>query len=58
MGDLPASIERELGERPDASVIWLHGLGADGDDFEPIVPALRLPSRLSPRFGIPSRSPA
>ncbi len=27
---------------PTASVIWLHGLGADGHDFEPIVPELRL----------------
>lgn len=27
-------------EQPDASVIWLHGLGADGHDFEPIVPEL------------------
>ncbi len=26
-----------------ASVIWLHGLGADGHDFEPIVPLLQLP---------------
>ena len=26
-----------------ASVIWLHGLGADGHDFEPLVPHLRLP---------------
>jgi len=53
MSDLPESIERELGERPDASVIWLHGLGADGHDFEPIVPALTLPSRLSLRFVFP-----
>lgn len=35
-------IEIETGERPVASVIWLHGLGADGHDFEPIVPELRL----------------
>ena len=32
-----------------ASVIWLHGLGADGHDFEPIVPELGLPDNL----GIP-----
>ena len=30
------------GPRPTAAVIWLHGLGADGHDFEPIVPELRL----------------
>jgi len=31
----------ETGPEPDASVIWLHGLGADGHDFEPIVAQLR-----------------
>lgn len=47
------AIETETGERPDAAVIWLHGLGADGRDFEPIVPELRLPQRLSLRFVFP-----
>ena len=36
------AIEIETGSNPAASVIWLHGLGADGHDFEPIVPELRL----------------
>ena len=36
------AIEIETGPNPTASVIWLHGLGADGHDFEPIVPELRL----------------
>ena len=36
-------IELETGPRPAAAVIWLHGLGADGHDFEPIVPELPLP---------------
>jgi phospholipase/carboxylesterase len=36
-----------------ASVIWLHGLGADGHDFVPLVPELRLPSTLSVRFIFP-----
>lgn len=36
-----------------ASVIWLHGLGADGHDFEPIVPQLRLPRELGVRFVFP-----
>jgi phospholipase/carboxylesterase len=36
-----------------ASVIWMHGLGADGRDFEPLVPQLRLPKRLSVRFVFP-----
>ena len=35
-------IEIETGADPVASVIWLHGLGADGHDFEPIVPELGL----------------
>lgn len=35
------------------AVIWMHGLGADGHDFEPIVPELRLPSRLAVRFVFP-----
>ena len=36
------AIEIETGPNPTASVIWLHGLGADGHDFEPVVPELRL----------------
>lgn len=46
-------IERETGPRPDACVIWLHGLGADGHDFAPIVPELRLPPALHIRFIFP-----
>lgn len=36
------AVELETGKDPAAAVIWLHGLGADGHDFEPIVPELRL----------------
>jgi len=36
------AVEIETGRNPGAAVIWLHGLGADGHDFEPIVPELRL----------------
>jgi phospholipase/carboxylesterase len=36
------AVEIETGPNPGAAVIWLHGLGADGHDFEPIVPELRL----------------
>lgn len=39
-----------------ASVIWLHGLGADGHDFVPIVPELRLPATLAVRFIFPHAS--
>ncbi len=35
-------IEFETGPNPQAAVIWLHGLGADGNDFAPIVPELDL----------------
>ena len=38
---------------PNAAVIWLHGLGADGHDFVPIVPELRLPPTLQARFVFP-----
>ena len=37
----------------DASIIWLHGLGADGHDFEPIVPELGLPTDAAVRFIFP-----
>ncbi|HEX2565363.1 MAG TPA: alpha/beta fold hydrolase [Burkholderiales bacterium] len=47
------TIEIETGATPDAAVIWLHGLGADGHDFEPIVPELRLPGSLALRFVFP-----
>lgn len=46
-------VEIETGAKPAASIIWLHGLGADGHDFEPIVPELRLAARLSVRFVFP-----
>ncbi len=36
------AIQLETGPNPQAAVIWLHGLGADGHDFEPIVPELEL----------------
>ncbi|MCB9882313.1 MAG: alpha/beta fold hydrolase [Planctomycetes bacterium] len=35
------------------AILWLHGLGADGHDFEPIVPELRLPDELAIRFVFP-----
>ena len=39
--------------QPDACVIWLHGLGADGHDFEPIVPELHLAPDNGVRFVFP-----
>jgi pimeloyl-ACP methyl ester carboxylesterase len=47
------TVEVETGAEPSASVIWLHGLGADGHDFEPIVPELRMPDTLPLRFVFP-----
>jgi phospholipase/carboxylesterase len=47
------SIEIETGPAPGAAVIWLHGLGADGHDFEPVVPELRLPAAKPVRFIFP-----
>jgi phospholipase/carboxylesterase len=52
MGDLPAVII-EPAQPANASVIWLHGLGADGHDFEPIVPELKLPPTAAIRFIFP-----
>lgn len=53
MTDLLEAVEVETGRRPGASVIWLHGLGADGHDFEPLVPGLGLPPSLAVRFVFP-----
>lgn len=47
-------IELETSPNPTCSVIWLHGLGADGNDFVPIIPELRLPSNPAIRFIFPS----
>lgn len=46
-------IEIETGENPTAAVIWLHGLGASGHDFEPVVPELGLPEDAAVRFIFP-----
>jgi phospholipase/carboxylesterase len=47
------TVEIETGPEPAGSIIWLHGLGADGHDFEPIVPELQLPPTLPLRFVFP-----
>ena len=53
MTSLLEHIELAPDQAPIASVIWLHGLGADGHDFEPIVPELHLPDSLPIRFIFP-----
>jgi len=53
MSELLEHIEIEPEQPATAAVIWLHGLGADGHDFEPVVPALKLPPSLAIRFIFP-----
>jgi phospholipase/carboxylesterase len=53
MADLLDSIEIETAPNPTASVIWLHGLGADGSDFVPIVGELDLTGCAPIRFVFP-----
>jgi phospholipase/carboxylesterase len=48
------TIEVETGPKPTAAVIWLHGLGADAHDFEPVVPQLVSRAERSWRFVFPN----
>jgi phospholipase/carboxylesterase len=47
------TVEIETGPNPTAAIIWLHGLGADGHDFEPVVPHLLWPGAPALRFVFP-----
>ena len=47
-------IEVETAPNPNTAVIWLHGLGADGNDFAPIIPQLNLQKSPGIRFVFPS----
>ena len=47
------TIEVNTGSKPVGSIIWLHGLGADGHDFEQLVPELDLPKNIPLRFIFP-----
>ena len=53
MRELLDHIEIEPTNPVTATVIWLHGLGADGHDFEPLVPELHLPADAGIRFIFP-----
>jgi phospholipase/carboxylesterase len=53
MTDLLPAVVRDSGPNPTWSVIWLHGLGADGHDFEPILPELVRPDWPAIRFIFP-----
>ena len=48
------TLEIDPGESVQAAIIWMHGLGADARDFEPIVPHLNVPSALGLRFVFPN----
>jgi phospholipase/carboxylesterase len=48
------TIEVETAPNPNAAIIWLHGLGADGHDFEPIVPELVPRGARAWRFVFPN----
>jgi phospholipase/carboxylesterase len=52
MSELLETLETETGANPAGTVIWMHGLGADATDFEPIVPMLQLQQPL--RFVFPN----
>lgn len=47
------SVNISHGDNTEFTVIWLHGLGADGNDFVPIVPELKLPENLGVKFIFP-----
>jgi len=47
------TIEIQTSANPDASVLWLHGLGADGNDFVPMVPELVRRGERAWRFVFP-----
>ncbi len=47
------TVEIETASNPERAVIWLHGLGADGHDFEPVVPHLLWPNAPAIRFVFP-----
>ena len=53
MAELLPAIEIETAPKPDASVIWLHGLGDTGDGWSQVVPGLGLPKSMRVRFMFP-----
>ena len=53
MTDYLSCVEIEPSAQANAAIIWLHGLGADGNDFVPILPLLKLPTSLAVRFILP-----
>jgi phospholipase/carboxylesterase len=54
MTELLEIIELQTHETCEWSVIWMHGLGADGSDFVPVLPELGLDPSISIRFVFPN----
>lgn len=52
-GELLETVEVTTADNPEYAVIWMHGLGADGHDFEPVIPFLGLPADAAVRFVFP-----
>ena len=52
MQNLPSEIVK-TSEQTEYTVIWMHGLGADGNDFVPVIPELKLPASLKVKFVFP-----
>lgn len=53
MDSLLPAVEYETGPDPHHAIIWMHGLGADGHDFVPVMHQLQLPPSMSLRFVFP-----
>ena len=53
MSNFLPHVEIESGPNPTSAVIWLHGLGADGNDFAAVVPQLQLSGCQAIRFIFP-----
>ena len=54
MSELLDTVEVATSDNVQYSIIWMHGLGADANDFVPIVPELRLPADIGVRFVFPN----
>lgn len=54
MSELLETVEVATSDKVDYSIIWMHGLGADANDFLPIVPELKLPVGVGVRFVFPN----
>ena len=52
-GELLEAVEVSTADNPEYAVIWMHGLGADGHDFESVIPFLGLPPNAAVRFVFP-----